>query len=269
MGVITISRQLGSFGDEIAAAVTSRLTYDYIDKQLIGEALAGHGLKTDEIEKFDEKKPSIWQSFSYHSEKFLHLIKAVVYDFAAKENVVIVGRGGQILLKDLPGALHVRINAPFKTRMRRLMEQKGYDEKNAERIIRRSDHDSSGYIRSFFETDWDDMDLYDLVINTRTISVDTAVGLIMEAMGAPEFKESSKVAAEKLDDLTLAQKVEAALVEISGLYWSDMDVKKGIVNLVGTANSAEAVEECERIVSNIKGVKGVNSQLVVRPPTTA
>jgi cytidylate kinase len=269
MAVITISRQQGSLGDEIAVAVARKLNYDCIDKQRIGEALAGHGLQKPEIEKFDEKKPSFWQSFSYHSEKFLHLLKAVIYDFAGKDNAVIVGRGTQVLLKDLPGALHVRIIAPVEIRIRRLVEQGEYDESVAEQILQRSDRDSAGFIGSYFGIDWDDRDLYDLAINTKTISVDSATGLIIEAIEAREFMQRSEEAAEKLSDLALTQKVEAAIMNIPGLAWADLYVEKGIVNLTGTANSADTIEGCKRIVSKVKGVKGLNSQLIVRQDARA
>ena len=123
MAVITISKQQGSLGDKIAVSVARKLNYDCIDKQLIVEALVDDGLQKPEIEKFDEKKLSFLQSFSYHGDKFLHLLKAMIYDFTGKENAVIIGRGAQVLLKDLPGALHVRIIAPGEIRMRRLVEQ--------------------------------------------------------------------------------------------------------------------------------------------------
>ena len=120
MAILTNSRQLGSFGDQIAKDVADKLNYEYADKSKIGQALAGHGFPAPEVEKYDEKKPTFWESFSDQRKKFLHLIQSVIYDLARKGNVVIVGRGGQILLKDLPGALHVRIAAPDKTRAKRL-----------------------------------------------------------------------------------------------------------------------------------------------------
>jgi cytidylate kinase len=264
MAIITISRQFGSLGDEIAKGVADKLNFDYIDKSRISEALANQGIRAPDVEKYDEKKPSIWQSLSDQRKKFVFLIRAVVYDFAMRENVVIVGRGGQVLLKNLPGTFHIRIIAPFETRMKRIMEQEGYDEKNTEKIIRQRDRDSSGYISSFFEADWDDQSLYDLVLNTRTMSVDTGIRLIIEAVGAPEFKEKASEAAEKLGDLALTQKVEAALVEISGLDLTYLYVEKGVANFKGVVNSVETIEECKRVASKIKGIKDVDSQLVVK-----
>ena len=52
------------------------------------------------------------------------------------------------------------------------MEQMGYDENNAQQIIRQMDHDSSGYINAHFDADWDDGNLYDIVLNTQTMFMD-------------------------------------------------------------------------------------------------
>jgi cytidylate kinase len=83
------------------------------------------------------------------------------------------------LLKECPGVLHVRITAPFATRVERIVDRLGTDEIDAERLLKQKDRDSSGYIRSFFEADWDEKDLYDLAINTGTISMVTAIELII------------------------------------------------------------------------------------------
>ena len=114
MSVITISRQLGSLGTEIAQAVAVRFNYQYVDKEKIGKALADCGLPKIEIEKLDEKNPPFWDSWLIDRKRFFHYIQMVVYDFAQKNNVVIVGRGGQILLKDLPGVLNVRSHVPLR-----------------------------------------------------------------------------------------------------------------------------------------------------------
>ena len=103
MSVITVSRQLGSFGTEIAQRVAEKLNYEYLDKEKIEKALADYGLPAPVVERFDEKKPPFWDSWKIQRRKFLHFIQAVIYDFARKGHIVIVGRGGQVLLRDLPG----------------------------------------------------------------------------------------------------------------------------------------------------------------------
>jgi cytidylate kinase len=265
MSLITISRQRGSLGTEIAKLVSNKLNYEYVDKERIGEALADYGFPKQEVEAYDEKRPSLWESFSSERKKFLHLIQAVIYDFARKGNVVIVGRGAQVLLKDLPGALHVRIKAPFDVRVKRIMEREGDDERHVERLLRRSDRDASGYIRYLFDVDWDDQSLYDTIINTQKIAMDTAVKMILDAVHSPELKERVEKVDEKLADLALAQKVEATLMDISGIDIRDSDIrlKRGVVTLNGVVTSVEDKEEFGRKVSKIKGVKKVDNQLLV------
>ncbi len=265
MAVITISRQLGSFGDQIAKNVAEKLNYKYADKLKIGEALAVHGLPAREVEKYDEKKPAFWNFFLDQQKKFRHLIQAVIYDLAEKGNVVIVGRGGQVLLKDLPGTLHVRIVAPEGIRLKRLMEQEGHSPKEAENILIQSDRDSSGYIESLFGADWDDQNLYDLLINTGTMSVGTAKNLIIDAISSPEFSESIDETIEKLADLALTQKVEAVLMGFPGIAYSHLQVQKRIVTLKGTAQSRKLKEDCENAISKIEGTGRLNIEITVRP----
>jgi cytidylate kinase len=266
MPIITISRQRGSSGTAIGQAVAERLNYEHVDKVNIGEALAGQGLPALEVEKYDEKRPSFWESFSSQRTKFLHLIQAVIYDFARRGNTLIVGRGGQVLLKDLPGALHVRVVAPFDVRLKRIMEQEGHNEKDSERMLHRGDRDSAGYIKSVFGADWDDQTLYDVVINTKTISVETGTKMIIDAISSSEFKESSENAVEKLTDLALLRKVEARLMDIPRVEIpvSGLSVEKGVVTLVGTVVSAKVKEDCERAISGLDGVNEVKNQLQLR-----
>jgi len=265
MSVITVSRQLGSFGTEIAQRVAEKLNYEYLDKEKIEKALADYGLPAPVVERFDEKKPPFWDSWQIQRRKFLHFIQAVIYDFARKGHIVIVGRGGQVLLRDLPGVLHVRVVAPFEVRIRRIVEHQGKDEKQATRILRRSDRDSAGFIQSFFDVDWDDQSLYDLVINTQKFTVDTGVKMILESFHSPEIKEGEKRAETKLADLALVQKVEATILGILGIDIRHINIQteEGIVTLRGAVTSSVDKENCERAVASVEGVNGVDNQLLV------
>ena len=268
MSVITISRQLGSLGTEIAREVAAKLNYEYADKEMVGEIMAGYGIEAPEMDKFDEKKPSFWDSLSIQKRNFLHFIQMAIYDLARKRGVVIVGRGGQILLRDLPGTLHVRIFAPLTVRLRRLMESEGVDEKHAGLMIRQSDHDSSGYIKSLFNADWDDPNFYDLLINTDKLSVQTGAKSIIESVHSPEIQAGAEKAAEKLADLALVQKVEAKLLEISGYEVRRVEVsaEEGIIFLRGEVTSDLNKDNCERVAISFEGVKRVENQLLVVAP---
>jgi cytidylate kinase len=265
MAIVTVSRQAGSLGTEIARAVASKLQYEYLDKEKIEKALLDCGLPMPEVEKFDEKKPPFWVSWQIQSRRFLHAIQAVVYDFARRGNTVIVGRGGQVLLGDIPGVVHLRLLAPFAARVGRIMEREKVDEKHAIRLIHRRDRDSAGFLRFFFEVDWEDPDLYDLVINTQRISADTAVGVISNLAVSPEMSAGVQIAQEKLTDLSLGQKVETALLSLLGLNIRlvHIQVERGVVTLKGSVISGVDLENAQRAVAQIEGVINVDNQLTV------
>jgi len=264
MAIISISREVGSLGDEIAKAVTEKLGYEHIEKSQISQALSEHGFLASDVDKFDEKKPSIWQILSKQKSLFDHLIRSTVYDFAARDNVVIVGRGAQMILKGIPGTLHVRITAPYDARVHRIMEQMEYEELKAERLIRLSDRESSGYISTYFDADWDDSIPYDLVINTRNLTLNTVVDLITEAAKSIEIKKVPQTS-ETLKDLALTQKGKAVLLEMGGIEVANLVVERGVATLSGMARSLEAKEECKYAILNVKGIAEVDNQLNVPP----
>ncbi|HSR10900.1 MAG TPA: cytidylate kinase family protein, partial [Thermodesulfobacteriota bacterium] len=176
-----------------------------------------------------------------------------------------VGRGGQVLLKDVPGTLHVRIFAPLQFRVSDLMKRERVDEKHAAQMIRQSDQDSSGYIKCFFNADWDDPNLYHLLINTGKISVETGVKLIVQAVQGAEIQAVAEGAAEKVADLYLVQKIEGKLLELLGGEFQNVEAraKKGVVFLNGIVTSSVDSHNCERAIAALEGVEKVENRLSV------
>jgi cytidylate kinase len=265
MAVITVSRQVGSLGTEIARESARFLNYEYVDKEKLEQLLKGFGFPEPQMEKFDEKKPPFWDSLSLERKKFLHATQAVLYDLASKDRVVIVGRGGQVLLKEVPGALHLRIIAPFEKRVKRMVETGGLDEKQAARFLRQSDQDSLGYIQTFFHVNWDDPSMYDLIINTADLSVETAAKMIADVALSSDVTGKENLAREKLSELALVQKVEARLLDILGadIRNVEVDAKKGTILLKGAVMSARSRENCEKAVTAIEGVQRLENQLTI------
>ena len=264
MAIITISRQFGSLGDEIAKATAQALEYDYIGKTQISKAFSKLGFSPSYMDKFDEKKPSVWQTLMMHKELFAIYIRAVLYELAAQKNVVIVGRGGQAILKDIPGTLHVRIIAPYAIRVNRSMEQSGYEAKHAQRLVRQSDRDSSGYLSTYFDTDWDESTQYDLIINTRAMNLNKSVELIICAVDSVMPEKSNHVS-ELLSDLALNYRAKAILMKVTGgTEWADLEVDEGVASLSGLVSSPAVKNDCEKALLNIEGIKSVNNNLGVQ-----
>lgn len=156
MTVITISRQYASGGDEIARQLCDRLGYRYLDKDL----MASLGVQAGSV--------ALVQNF----------IRAT----HGQGGAVILGRGGQVALRDMPDVLHVRVVAPLETRIRRVQEREGLTADKAREQVSVSDQASAGYVKHYYHADPADPSFYDLVINTSKITPIVAADLVIQAM---------------------------------------------------------------------------------------
>jgi hypothetical protein len=117
-------------------------------------------------------------------EGYVHMVGLVIRGLAREGNVLILGRGGQVLLSKHPGALHVQIVAPLAYRVEVVMAREGLGRRATQNRIRASDRARFDYVRRYHGRDWLDPTLYHLVINTGRASVETAVDLITAAQRA-------------------------------------------------------------------------------------
>jgi len=117
-------------------------------------------------------------------ERQVRVVGLVVQGLAKEGNVLVVGRGSQVLLRKHPGALHVQIVAPMPDRVKTVMVLYKLDKKAAESRVRASDRGRADYLRRYHGANWLDPTLYHLVINTGRVPVATAVDLIVQAYRA-------------------------------------------------------------------------------------
>jgi cytidylate kinase len=114
--------------------------------------------------------------------KCISLVRNAVHEAYKQGNVVILGRGGQATLQDVPGVLHVRVEAPMKARLLRIQEREGLGIKESAEMARRQDHITEMYLKHLFGIRWDDPTLYHLVINTGKWEIEAAAQLIADAV---------------------------------------------------------------------------------------
>jgi peroxiredoxin len=201
--VITFSRQTGSGGDEIAQHVSQMLGWSYVDKALVVDVGRSLGYHEEDIVDFHEDTYRV-QSFvdklmlrrkpakvtvaddshvikTLDEEKCLCTIQTVINNLAGRGNTVIVGRGGQAILRHKVGVLNVRVIAPQAVRVQRIMKSMGVNQEAALKIIAENDRAGSEYLRRFYDIDWDDPANYDVVINTAKLDLSTAALMIASA----------------------------------------------------------------------------------------
>jgi cytidylate kinase len=115
---------------------------------------------------------------------YLDLVTSIIVQSAEQGQAIIVGRGGQMILARQPGVLHVQVVARFETRVYNIMQREGVKWREAAHRVRRADEQRAGYMRRFYNVDWLDSSLYDLVIGTDRIPPSLAVDMIVKAAKA-------------------------------------------------------------------------------------
>lgn len=182
MAAITISRELGSLGSQIAQHVADHLGYRAVWRKIINEAARRSGAPEVALAEIDELgllgvRPSYKASCIYHQA-----VGQILEELANEGDVVIVGRAGQVILHGRPDVLHVRVTAPLELRIERIVAADGISREAARARVEDSDRNRSRHLRRHYHVDWSDPTLYDLVLNTERLTVPAATALIAEAL---------------------------------------------------------------------------------------
>ena len=259
MAIITISREMGTGGRNIANRVAEKLGYLLIDGSAIRKVAADYGLTPDAVDQADEKPPAFVEKLDEKTELDLHLIELIILEYALKGNVLIYGRGGQDLLQDIQSVFRVRITAPFEERVERWAEKEWLDPDLARIMVRKSDQQRAGFVRYYFDRDWNDPLNYDLIINTQRMSEDSAVKLISQGVHDSNLQELKDESKKTLNDLILRKKAEIAIMNICKLESQHLglEVHAGVITLTGHVHSEADHKMVLETVGAIEGIKKV------------
>ena len=178
MPVLTLSRELGSRGDDIAVAVAERLGLLLVGRELLNRAARQAGAPEVALAEIDELGLLGVKPTAKALRLYRETVEAIIHELAAAGNLLLVGRGGQVVLAGRPGVLHVRVSAPREQRAALVQARCGVPAEVAAARVDASDRARAGYLRRHHGVRWDDPALYDLVLNTAQLSVETAVEII-------------------------------------------------------------------------------------------
>ncbi|TVQ35485.1 MAG: BON domain-containing protein [Spirochaetaceae bacterium] len=271
MAIITLSRERGSPGDTIAQKLADKLSYGLVGKAEVERALHEDGFPEDAIQKYDEKSPGFWQRFSRDKQRYLHVLHYAISRFAYEGNCVILGRGSQVLLSQLPSVLNLRVTAPFKARVAAVAQESGKTIEEAEHIVHHNDRERAGFHRFFFNADWTKAELYDLVIDTGYLDAETAVELACTALAALQRPEYVKETDQKLADFFLQTQVLMRLVYIDAVPVQNLKVtaEDGTVHVRGMVHTEADIATAEQSAGKVEGVKTIQSSIYYVPPTSS
>ena len=209
MAILTISREYGSDGREIGRHVAQLLDYAYVDKEQLFQDLERVGERWGRLAReLDEVSPTLWERYDWQYRGYIAQVEAILLKYAAADKVVIVGRGGFFLLRQVTFCLKVRLVAPMEVRLERIMAQERLDHAAARKLMMREDQDRAGYVFANYETYWDDQSNYDLILNTGNLTEGQTVDILVTALKEKDTVATS-AAKVNLADLALAAQIKA------------------------------------------------------------
>jgi cytidylate kinase len=274
MAILTISQEMGSGGAEIGQAVATRLGYTYVDnEELLGRAQR-YGLGEERLARLAEDRPTWVERLDAETRRCILALQVVLYEFAQDDNVVLMGGGGQWLLRGVPHAVRTRIVAPYPERVTRLtatLSARGRERvtpKTVAQFIRRDDIQKSARMRYLFGVDLKDAGLYDVLINTAVLSRAAAVGLLADVARQPEFS-TTDAGRQLLADLALASQVEVALAGHPDMRRRVVGVEssQGVVTLA--LPSGANAEVALAVARGVAGVQSVTLKIAEIPVFSA
>jgi cytidylate kinase len=187
MATLTISREYGSGGFEIGRRVAERLGYQFVDKERLFQDMERAGPRWVRVAReVDEVCPTLWERHDWQYRGYVTQMENVILEYALGDNVVIIGRGGSFLLQAVPFCLRVRLVAPLEARLEAIMVREGLTREAARRLIAKVDGERACYIKANYGSDWDADSLYDLSLNTASLTHDRVVDILVEGLAAKD-----------------------------------------------------------------------------------
>ncbi len=198
--IITISRQYGAGGSEVARRVAESLGWRVVDNELIDRVASRAGMPPEEVAAKEERAPGfmerLFRALSRMSPELfpaaadtvpepeeatlVKVTEAVVAEIAAEGRVVMVGRAGPAVLRGKRDALNVKLVAAPDFRVRRLIEEGRAGVKGAEQAMHDADANRARYLKQHYGLDWSDPTNYHMVLNTGLLGLEGAAVLIVE-----------------------------------------------------------------------------------------
>jgi cytidylate kinase len=263
MPVIALTQEMGSLAKDVALRLAEVGGLAVMRNEVVENVAGRMQVPASLIRRIREGKAGIVERLSTDKEQVALFTAEEVFAQAERGNVVLRGWGATCLLRPVRHVVRVRVTRPFGARLEWLMEHLGTEDRDgAANELRRSDAAHASRMNAQFGVTWGDPLLYDVVLNTDRISVDSCVEQILQLAGRPEFQETPESRAT-LAGLALSARVRAALKAQEATNNVDVQIESrdGRVVLSGIVANEQEKSDAERVAASVAGVGKVENLL--------
>jgi cytidylate kinase len=265
VSIITISRGSYSRGKDVAEKLAKKLGYECLSREILLEASQQFNIPEIKLIRAIHDAPAILERFTYGKERYVSFIRVALLRHVQHDKVVYHGLAGHFFLQGIPHVFKVRIISDLEDRVAEEMRRENISAEEARYILKKDDDERRKWSLYLYGVDTWDANLYDLVFNLKNLTVDDAVAIIEQAVKLPCCRTTPR-SQELLDDLVLAARVQAALME--NFPSALVTAREGKVSisvkgsLFGINEAAE--KEISRIANRVVGLE-VKVKIAWRP----
>lgn len=208
MAILSISREFGSGGREMGQKIAQSLGYEYVDKDSILSEMRTLGHKWETWAKeLDEHCPTVWEKYDWSFRGFGAMLQKTILTHAAKDNVVIMGRGGGFLLKGIPHALSIRVVAPLDEKLARITKRDSVDQGMARWLMEKVDNGRACFIRALYGKEVSDPAEYDFTFDTGKMTIEEVTAAVIELLRERDQRKTEE------SQKTLLMRAEAVRIK--------------------------------------------------------
>jgi cytidylate kinase len=263
MPVIALTQEMGSLAKDVAERVAAAAGLTVMRNEVMENVAERMHVPPSLVRRVREGKAGLVERLTTDKQQFALYTEEEILQQAARGNVILRGWGATCVLRGVSHVLRVRVTRSFDARVQWVMDDMETDNRaQAEAEVRRSDNAHAARMHATYGVTWGDPLLYDLVINTDRVSVESAAQTILQLAARPEFQETPESRAI-LAGLALAAKVRAALKANDSTRHTDVQIeaREGGVVLSGIVVNEQERAEAERVASTVVGLGNVENRL--------
>jgi cytidylate kinase len=270
MPLIAMTREMGSLGKDVAAAVAERLGKPVVHHEIIDHLADRMRLRKSHVIRFLDGKGSLWERLTTDKTSMAIYTADETMALAESNGVgVIRGWGSAHLLRPVDHVICVRVCAPRNLRTERIMERLNSDDRAMiDHEIDLSEEAHAAITRRHFGINWRESEHYDLVLNTERVSIEECVDEVMSLVKDPRFQETDE-SCRMLANLALEHHVRAALRADPATRQMRITVAAadGVVTLAGNLEPGLEEVDALRVTAAVPRVKSVDSRLKLQMPS--
>jgi hypothetical protein len=246
MAILSISSEYGTSALRIGHEIEKLLAYEYIPLRRLLEEAGQSGKKWERLAtKYTVDPSDIWEGNDFVG--FMALVQSVILGHALRDNVVILARGSNFLLKEVSHALRVLVTAPLDERIASIMKKDKVNRETARLLVKQADREIDCTMHLAYGPDWDNADAHEIHFDTHAQSLGEIVEIVRNLLKAKDALKTPETL-ERVRMQLIASRIKAAVLAHPEVILSSLEIRTGPegIGLAGIVRSRAALRKIEQ-----------------------